>query len=328
MWQGLSIFAGLLMLGSAGLTYMSLAEKKREMKLREEANANAEAAQNHKTTAQKKLAEYKGQLSDATSEANKKASDLTTATQENDKAKTEESDAQAKQDAAAAEKAKWDQQLQDLGGLAAIKQELQELAAKDATNAEKINQRQATIALNNSKKKDQEGVIMGLKKKDMMQQTGLLPNGWTGAISTVNTEGKFYIINKGNSSGVVRNAKLDVVRGADKLATLVVVNVLPSSAICDIVPGSNSAGADLQAGDKLVVNEASSEKNLPVIENAGATAPAANSGAEPAAPAPAADPFSGTTPAPAPATEAAPAPAESAPAPAESAPAPAEDPFK
>jgi archaellum component FlaG (FlaF/FlaG flagellin family) len=321
------------MLGTAGASYMFMQEMKKELKLEKEAEANLSDMKIRKSEGDKAFTEYKNQLSLAKSDADKMQSEYTDAKSANEEALKKLDEAKKLLYEVKMKKADWDRKIADLGGLDTIKQELVNLAAQKATNAATIQQRDATISLNLQKKQDQEAAILALRKKDLMQKMGLVASTWSGTISSVDTTGGFYVINKGNSSGVVKNAKLDVLRGADKVGTLVVTNVQPSTSVCDLVPGTLTQGAALQPGDRLVVNEESTEKKLPNIEIGGAAAAPAAEGAAPApdaAPAGApADPFGGA--ATAPASDPAPAPATPVEAGTPAAPAapaaPAPDPF-
>ncbi len=317
MWQGMSIFAGVLLLGSAGVNYMVMQQVQTEKDLKQTAENNARDSKDHRAKALAAKEDNTKALTEATAQAQQADRDL-----QDQKAKTAdmvkklETDT-AKLDQTKKEKDELDKKLLDLGGIDQLVSTLQQLTAKKAENEAAIQQKQAAQALALQRKQQTEGSIVSFKKTDLMQKTGILPDGLTATISQVDPFSGLVLINRGNSSRVVKNARLDVKRGGSKIATLVVTNIQPTTAVCDVVPGSLTVPDGVQPGDVVSVNDASSEKNLPKVQEGGAApagaAPAG--GTAPATPAPAADPFAAPGGAPAPAAPSSPDPfAPSAPA--------------
>lgn len=336
MWKPLSVISGLLLLGSSYVSHVFNGELTQEHKLQREAEDNLKAVNAHKALCVSTKLKYESDLNSALNaqKAMKDTLDGSKATRDTNQ--TTLAASKTKLDDVKKQQTEWKQKIDDLGGLEVIKAELTSLATKKVESEAKITERKATVALNLQKKQDQETALTALKKKTQMQAQGLLADTFRGNISNVDPQWGFITINKGNSANVVRNAKLDVQRGAQKIATIIVRNVQPSSAVCDILTGTLSAGEQVMAGDVVVVNSESSEKNLAASTTpVGATAPAAaGAGAATPAAAPAADPFGGAAPA-APAAAAAADPFASTPAatpPVEAAApaapaAPAADPF-
>ena len=302
MWKGLAIFSGILLLGAAGVNYMTVAQMSTELKLRNEAEKNASDSEDHLKKGGDYREDNKKALATATARAQQMNRDLVDA-----KAKTETIIKKLTADTAALDEVKknkdaLDKTLADLGGLQVIVDELNALGAKKTDNTATIANQEAVVSLAHQKEAQTNAVIAAFKKKELMQSSGLMNDSFSGAISGIDPQWGFIMINKGNASNVVKGAKLDVKRGSEKIATIIVTNVQPTSSICDLVNGTLATGMALQPGDRLVVNEGSSEKNL--------AAPAAPAPGEPA-------PDGGEAPAPdaAPATPAEPAPDPFAPAP-------------
>ena len=302
MWKGLAIFSGILLLGAAGVNYMTVAQMSTELKLRNEAEKNASDSEDHLKKGGDYREDNKKALATATARAQQMNRDLVDA-----KAKTETIIKKLTADTAALDEVKknkdaLDKTLADLGGLKVIVAELEDLGAKKTDNTATIANQEAVVSLAHQKEAQTNAVIAAFKKKELMQSSGLMNDSFSGAISGIDPQWGFIMINKGNASNVVKGAKLDVKRGSEKIATIIVTNVQPTSSICDLVNGTLATGMALQPGDRLVVNEGSSEKNL--------AAPAAPAPGEPA-------PDGGEAPAPdaAPATPAEPAPDPFAPAP-------------
>ena len=326
MWKGLSICSGILLFATAVVNYLVMSQMQNEIKNKDDAYKNAQDSKSYVTQATENLNDNKKELLADTELARQMNRDLIESKGKKEAAiKKLEADTKVLTDTKA-KKAELDAELVKLGGLDIIVAELNRLGGKKTENEALIQQKEAAQALALQKKQQTESSIAALKKKDLMQKTGLMNDTFTGSITNIDSQWGFIMINKGNSSNVVKNAKLDVKRGSDVVATLVVTNVQPNASICDVVPGTLAAGQQLQAGDRVVVNQASSEsKNIATpVEGAPATPAAPGAPAAPAAPAkdpfapaaaPAApDPFAPAPAAPAPA--AAPGPEAAAPAPA------------
>ncbi len=303
MWKGLAIFSGILLLGAAGVNYMTVAQMSTELKLRNEAEKNASDSEAHLKKGSDYRQDNKKALEAATARAQQMNRDLVDA-----KAKTETVTKKLTSDTATLDDVKknkdtLDKTLADLGGLKVIVAELEALGAKKTDNTATISNKEAVVSLAHQKEDQTNSVIAAFKKKELMQSSGLMNDSFSGAISGIDPQWGFIMINKGNASSVVKGAKLDVKRGSEKIATIVVTNVQPNSSICDIINGTLATGKTLQPGDRLVINEASSEKNLaaPTAPAPGAPAPEAGGAPAPAPAAPAntPDPFAPAPSAPA-----------------------------
>jgi hypothetical protein len=314
MWKPLSAISSVLLLGSAFITFKFKSEMQQEKDLVALAGQNKSAAQKRQKEANEALKTDEKELETANGQRDAMKTELTEAKSKHGEATKALDEAKAKLSEVETTKTDWDRKIADLGGLETIKMELGQLAAQRADTEGKISARKATIAASLTKQQEQEQAIGALKKKVQMQAQGLIAENFSAAISSVDPQWGFITINKGNSANVVRNAKLDVVRGADKIATLIVRSVQPSSAVCDVLTGTLASGQQVMTGDRLVVNADSSDKNLSVAPVA--TAPAGAPAAAPAAPA--ADPFA---PAASPAAAADPFAPSAAAAPAAEAPA-------
>jgi Tfp pilus assembly protein PilE len=163
-------------------------------------------------------------------------------------------------------------------------------------------------------------------------------------ISAIFPNWGFVTLPVGNAAGVVSGSTLDVVRDGETVAKLLVTAVESGTASADIVPDSVKPDTVLMEGDSVVPGKkavatqeaikstvtpsptAPGGAKKPAVAKPKPTPPAADE-AKPAAeptPAPAAEPTAAPAAEPTPAAPAAPAPAEAAPAaPADAAPAPA-----
>ena len=318
MWKPLSIVSGVALLASGGIIYSMVrpvltAERIQAANAEEyKAKATKEklAAVAGATTAEKELKD----MQDSLSKAEKAKAEA--AAKKEDVAKLVE-DATASKVAAAKDLDELEQKMKDLGGLPAM---VAELKAQEAKRVEYDNQiATAKSAIENAlaSKATLDKQIAELKRIDLWQQTGTMAPTFRSRITAVNQDWGFVTIGAGNGSSVVRQAKLDVVRGNSIVGKVIVTNVASGSSAAEIVPGSVAPGDSILPGDQVKTGAASMPSNARPAP-AAAPAPAAPKAGEPAAPAtpaapaPAADPFA--PPADAPAAPAADAPAVEAPA--------------
>lgn len=318
MWKPLSIVSGVALLASGGIIYSMVrpvltaeriqaanAEEYKAKATKEKLAAVAGAA-----TAEKELKD----MQDSLSKAEKAKAEA--AAKKEDVAKLVE-DATASKVAAAKDLDELEQKMKDLGGLPAM---VAELKAQEAKRVEYDNQiATAKSAIENAlaSKAVLDKQIAELKRIDLWQQTGTMAPTFRSRITAVNQDWGFVTIGAGNGSSVVRQAKLDVVRGNSIVGKVIVTNVASGSSAAEIVPGSVAPGDSILPGDQVKTGAASMPSNARPAP-AAAPAPAAPKAGEPATPAapapeaaPAADPFAPPADAPAATT---PAPAAEAPA--------------
>ncbi len=322
MWKPLSIVSGVALLASGGIIYSMVrpvltaeriqaanAEEYKTKATKEKLAAVAGAA-----TAEKELKD----MQDSLSKAEKAKAEA--AAKKEDVAKLVE-DATASKVAAAKDLDELEQKMKDLGGLPAMVAELKAQEAKRVEYDNQISTAKSAIENALASKATLDKQIAELKRIDLWQQTGTMAPTFRSRITAVNQDWGFVTIGAGNGSSVVRQAKLDVVRGNSIVGKVIVTNVASGSSAAEIVPGSVAPGDSILPGDQVKTGAASMPSNARPAP-AAAPAPAAPKSGEPAAPAtpaapaPAADPFAPPADAPA-----APAPAPAADAPAVEAPA-------
>ena len=317
MWKPLSIVSGVALLAAGGITYSMvrpvLIAERTQAAYAEDNKAKAtkqklEAAA-ATTTAEKELKEMQGSLT----KAEKAKADAAAKKEEVSKLVEETTAAKV---AAAKELDELDQKMKDLGGLPAMVAELKAQEAKRVEYDKQITSAKATIESSLASKATLDKQISELKRIDLWQQTGTMAPTFRSRITAVNQDWGFVTIGAGNGSSVVRQAKLDVVRGNSIVGKIVVTNVSNGSSAAEIVPGSVAPGDSILPGDQVKTGSASMPSNARPAP-AAAPAPAAPKAGEPAPAkeaAPAADPFAppadAPAAAPAPATPAAEAPVE------------------
>jgi hypothetical protein len=315
MWKPLSIVSGVALLAGGGIIYgmvrpVLVAErlqvtnaedyKQKADKLKLDAEAAIKLAE-------KELEKMKDNLSKAErakAEAAAKKEEVAKAVEEAGTLKA----------TAAKDLADLKQKMDDLGGLDVMLAEMKAQEAKLAESNRLIGVAKAEIESALSRKASMDKVIADIKRIDLWQQTGTMAPTFRSRITAVNPDWGFVTIGAGNASSVVRQAKLDVVRGNSVVGKVVVTHISPNSASAEIVPGSVAPGDSILPGDQVKTGAASLPSNI-----RSAPAPAAAKPADaPATPKDAApmDPFASPpadTPAAAAETPATP-PVEPAPA--------------
>ncbi len=201
---------------------------------------------------QGKLADTIAKREEVDAEVVKLTADEAAQKKANDELKARISEKAAKRDA---DKAKLDEirektaKIGDLRDLAprmeASRAELEQLA-QDITAAE------AKLANLTSQNAVLEGQNAAMKKMfDTISSGSSLPTVNTRIRSIYPTWG-FVTLAAGNSSGVVGNSTLNVVRDGNTIAKLLVTAVEANSASASIIPDSVAADATLMVGDRVV----------------------------------------------------------------------------
>lgn len=165
--------------------------------------------------------------------------------------------------------------------------DIRELASKMSTLRTEIEELNQSISANETKQRDLEAQntqadtqLAGMRKRSEIMSSGQSLPTLKSRIRTIYPSWGFVTLADGNSSGVVANSSLDVVRDGNVIAKLLVSTVESSTASASIVPDSIAPDTTLMVGDTVV-----------------ASAPAKVEAPAPTAPAPAAE---APTPAPLP----------------------------
>lgn len=332
MWKSLSILSGIILLVAGGLMYTQVRNNLHSERAQQEAaRENQSSSLKKKAEAEKAGAQAVNDLGESKTLLQKNTGIKNEALVAKDKKVQELEEATKEKDEKAKELADLEQRLKDLGGLERLVAELKVLEAKKAEMVKGVANTKDTIAATISHKEATEKVITGLKRLDVMQKQGLMDPGFRSHVAAVNPTLGFVVINAGNTSRVVRQAKLDVQRGGSTIAKVMVTHIEQNRSIADIIPGSMAAGQQVLPGDTVVVNPGSTPnartapKAVPT-KKPGEAAPPAAPGETPA------DPFatpktdSKTPAAPAEPMEKPATPAEKPATPPESSAAPAEKP--
>lgn len=157
----------------------------------------------------------------------------------------------------------------------------EELKRQVSENIARLKQADADLATEKAnleaalqRKDNLETSLAALRRKETMQQSGVMEADFRSTVREVFSRWGFVTINGGASRGVNAKTKLHVMRGGDKIADLQVTTVEPNVAVCAIVPGTLSADVAIAPGDQIVVAKVESTPTE-VSEPAPAAAPAA-----------------------------------------------------
>ena len=320
MWKSLSIASGVALLAGGGIIYgmvrpVLVAErlqvtnaegyKEKADKLKLDAEAAAKTADKELETIKESLTKAEKAKAEA-------------AAKKDEIAKAAEEAATAKE-AAAKDLSELEAKMKDLGGLDAMVAELKAQEAKRVEYDKQIAAAKADIESALARKVSMDKTIADIKRLDLWQQTGTMAPSFRSRVTAVNPDWGFVTIGAGNSAAVVRQAKLDVVRGSSVVGKLVVTHVSPNSSAAEIVPGSVAPGDAILPGDQVKTGGASLPSSIRTAPEAAKPAAKPATPGTPATPEPAIDPFAPpaaetpATPSPAdPATDAPAAPAAAA----------------
>ncbi len=116
-----------------------------------------------------------------------------------------------------------------------------------------------------NKGKENERLVMELRKKDSDRAKNLTRPGLQGRILAVNAGWNFVVLSVGDKQGVTINAPLLVVRGNSPIARLRITSVEPSTSIADVIPGSVARGVTVQPGDTVIFEGRTSATEPPKV---------------------------------------------------------------
>jgi len=259
MWKVLSVFAALLVAGSALFSFLNKTDLERETKLEEE-------AKNHKAQIDARLQDMKDGQEDF--KAKKIAMDKRFDNEERlaDEANDELEAKTRELKETEAEITQLEEDIKEFKEKIAEIGNIKQLASQIDDVQNSINETDAiitgltqTLANKTSEKAQTAQSIKNFKDTEYRQRNGEMVST-NALVSSVYNNFGFAVLNSGDRQGIVSKAKLDVMRGGDKIAELVVTNLEPNRSVCDIVPGSMEPGQMIRPGDKVAVNEASLPK--------------------------------------------------------------------
>ena len=280
MWKVLSVFAAVLTAGAALFSFLNKTDLEKETRY-------LDAAKNHKKTIDARLDEVLDEQKDFMGKQEAMDGRVTSETDAANNAKAELEakqreleDAEDKIKELEAEIAENEDKIKEIGDIEALVMETERLKkAIDDTNAVVAGLTQKLDNATNTEVAT-ANQIQAAKDKEYRQRNGQMVATNAAVASVYNTWG-FLILDSGDRQGIVSKAKLDVMRGGDKIAELVVTNIEPNRSVADIVPGSMEPGQMIRPGDKVAVNEASLPKPK---EEEEATAPGEGGAEQPVAP--------------------------------------------
>lgn len=106
-------------------------------------------------------------------------------------------------------------------------------------------------ALDNTSNGIKQDIAVTKGNIDLYNSSSSSPNLKTSIAQVFNGYG-FVTLRGGDSAGVIKGSTLDVVRGGETIAKLLVTTVEPGSSAADIVPESLVADTNVRAGDTVI----------------------------------------------------------------------------
>ena len=253
MWKALSVIAALLAAGAAFLSYLNKGDAEQERELLATSKSNfADASARHKEVLDEQTAmirknkamEARRDVALEEQEAEKQKLEAKTAevAATNDRIKELEmeiADAKAK--------------IAKYGDIEALVALIDQLMSDISTARNDIATLETKLASSTQQEKQTANRIQGYKDLEFRQRNGQMVSINANIASVYNSWG-FAILDKGDRHGVVSRTKLDVNRGGEKIAELVVTNLERNRSVCDIVPGSMAPGQMIRPGDRVSVS--------------------------------------------------------------------------
>lgn len=272
MWRILSILSSIVLIASA---WIGLLNKK---KLEAEHLA-VQTAQTNLDKTNSEIKKTEGEL--ATSEGIRKEKEALAKKQKEEKANlVAKSEALSSELATTTQKhkdestrlAETKKSMADLPDLDALQDEIDKMTKQDAELAQKNADTDAQIAAAEARYKDVEVLVKNSEARQQDITNRMSAPELKARILEVHNAMGFVVINAGISQRVIKESKLAVMRGTEKVGELLVRDVEKSRSVGDIVPGSVKAGSVLMPGDTVVSIREVVTKTAPK-KQAGAAAP-------------------------------------------------------
>lgn len=295
MWKALSVIAAILAAGAASLSFLNKGdvELERELKATSENNLKDINARFLEVKADQesyivKNTKMEERRETALEEQEAEKTKLETKTQEvmdtDDRIKELET-----------EIAESKAQIAEFGNIEQLMALINQLQTDLFTSKNQIAVLEDQLVASQSREVSTTKRIQSYKDLEFRQRNGEMVS-ISAPITTVHNTWGFVVLGAGDRQGVVSRTRLNVNRGGDKIAELVVTNLEKNRSVCDIVPGSMQPGQSIRPGDRVSVNSASLPKPKATADPARPAAPSGGAGipempADPAGqPAPASDP--------------------------------------
>lgn len=280
MWKALSVIAAIFVAGAAFLSYLNKTDVEVERTLLSTSEDNLKDIK-------ARFAEVKGQQVefDRLNTKMQERRETALAEQEAEKlkleAKTQEvMDTNDRIQELEDEIAKAKEQIAEFGNIAQLMALIDQLQTDLFTAKNQIAVLEEQLKASESRHVATSETIQDFKNLEFRQRNGEMV-AINAAITNVYNTWGFVILGAGDAEGVVSRTRLDVNRGGDKIAELVVTNLEKNRSVCDIVPGSMEPGQIIRPGDRVSVNAESLPKPKAEVDP---NAPVAGPGA-PALPA-------------------------------------------
>lgn len=252
MWKVLSGVASLFALVAAAFSYFNYNAHRVEKQLADRAQQHLATAIEHKNAADQKLADEKDFLATVTGERDKAQEDLATAKTDLTEAETALEEKEETLTSKTEELAQMEDKLKSVGELEVVQTTLRQLETQLLELDEQIASLNNTLTVALAEKKDTESTIEAYKAKVADQNAGRMPSVRARVNSVFDGWG-FVVIGAGNRSGMVSQAKLDVVRGGSVVGQVEVTNVEPSTSVAKILRDTFAPGDTVQPGDSVTV---------------------------------------------------------------------------
>ena len=253
MWKALSVIAALLVAGAAFLSFLNKNDVETERELLATAKSNLadintrfNEVETEQKVAVRKTDKMKIRRDEAIDVRDAKEQELADKKREVEEAKQQNTDLKNlvdENDKKIAVFGTAEELLKIINGLQtdtiAVKTEISKL--EDSLEAAE-NRKVATAQR-----------IEEIKDLEFRQRNGQMKSINARIASVYNNWG-FVVLNAGDNAGVVSRTKLNVERGGEKIAELLVTNLERTRSVADIIPGSMEPGQMIRPSDRVTVH--------------------------------------------------------------------------
>jgi hypothetical protein len=319
MWKTLSVIAAILTAGASFLSFLNKGDAEQERDLLAtsinnlgDINGRHKEVTNQQEVFVRRKAKMEERRDDALVQQESKKGDLEDKTVE-----VVDTNGRIKELETSIAKAK--SEIAEFGNIEQLKALVDQLQTDLFTAKNGIATLEKNLSSTKARETQTADSIRDYKDLEYRQRNGQMVSIDANIAGVYNNWG-FVELDAGAGDGVVSRTKLDVKRGGEKIAELIVTNLENRRSVCDIVPGSMEPGQMLRPGDRVSVSaeslpkpKAERDPNMPADPGGAGPLPDAIPMEDPGVPAGGDDPFSSFGDDPS--------------APEAEAPAPSDDPF-
>lgn len=252
MWRILSILSSIVLIASAWIGLLNKKKLETEIKNVETATStlNSTNQELEKTTTQ--YEESEGIRKEKEALAKQKEEEKAKYIAKNEGLSSEIATVSQKHKSEADKLADARKKMENLPDLDALQDEIDRMSKQDAELAQKNADTEAQIAAAEARYKDVEVLAKTAEEREQDITNRMSSPDLKARLVEVHGSYGFVVIDAGINKRVIKDSRLAVMRGTEKVGELLVKGVERTRSSADIVPGSVKEGSALMPGDTVV----------------------------------------------------------------------------